>query len=131
MNPYRFSMAPLRARTANTTTTPRGRRTRGKPAPAAPTALADLANVGPATVGDLHLLGITTVAQLRRRDAYRLYDELCRRTKQVHDPCVIDVFLSAIDQSNGGPRRPWWHFTPLRKAELARRAKGGKKRARA
>ena len=84
--------------------------------------LRGLANVGPATVADLHLLGITTVAQLRRRDAYRLYADLCRRTKQVHDPCVIDVFLSAIDQANGGPRHPWWHFTPMRKAELARRA---------
>jgi hypothetical protein len=81
--------------------------------------LADLANVGPATLRDFHVLGIATVAQLARHDAFRLYDRLCRRTGVRHDPCCIDVFMAAIDQARGGPPTPWWKFTPIRKRLLA------------
>jgi hypothetical protein len=80
-----------------------------------PESLADLANVGPATLADFEVLGIRTLAQLKGKEAFALWRELCRRTGARHDPCCIDVFMSAIDQANGGPPRPWWHFTPLRK----------------
>jgi nucleotidyltransferase/DNA polymerase involved in DNA repair len=83
--------------------------------------LADLANVGPATLRDFHVLGICTVAQLARHDAFRLYDRLCRRTGIRHDPSCIDVFMSAIDQARGGPPTPWWKFTETRKQILAGR----------
>jgi len=77
--------------------------------------LGDLANVGPATLSDLHLLGIRTVPQLARRDAVRLWRTLCRRTGVRHDPCVIDVFMAIIHQARGGKPTPWWKFTPARK----------------
>jgi nucleotidyltransferase/DNA polymerase involved in DNA repair len=83
--------------------------------------LADLANVGPATLRDFRALGIATVAQLARHDAFRLYDRLCRRTGVRHDPCCIDVFMAAIDQARGGPPTPWWKFTETRKQILAGR----------
>jgi hypothetical protein len=67
------------------------------------------------------VLGISTVAQLARHDAFRLYDRLCRRTGIRHDPCCIDVFMSAIDQARGGPPTPWWKFTETRKQILAGR----------
>jgi hypothetical protein len=89
--------------------------------PLRPRELSDLANVGPATLADFRTLGIGTVAQLARQDAFRLYDRLCRRTAVRHDPCCIDVFLSAIDQAKGNPPQPWWAFTAFRKQALAAR----------
>lgn len=76
-------------------------------------------NVGPATVKDLARLGISTVRDLATQDAFDMYGRLCRITRQRHDPCVIDVFLSAVDQARGGKPRPWWHYTPQRKRRLA------------
>ena len=87
------------------------RRDRAKRAPR----LQDLANVGPATLADLHALGIRTVAQLARRDAIVLYESLCKRTRTRHDPCVIDVFMAIIHQAKGGKPTPWWKFTARRK----------------
>jgi hypothetical protein len=78
-----------------------------------------LRNVGPATVGDLAQLGITEVGQLVGQDAFALYDRLCVLTGVRHDPCMIDVFLSAIDQAEGGPAQDWWHYTAERKRHLA------------
>ena len=63
--------------------------------------LTDLPNVGPATAGDLRLLGIDTPPQLVGRDAWALYAELCLITQQQHDPCVIDVFLSIFNTMAG------------------------------
>lgn len=89
-----------------------------KGGPAGP-ALADLRNVGPATVKDLATLGIRSVRELAAQDAFELYERLCRITRQRHDPCVIDVFMSAIDQASGAKARPWWHYTPQRKSRMA------------
>lgn len=85
----------------------------------AKTGLSDLANVGPATLKDFEVLGIRTVAALARREPFALYRELCRRTGQRHDPCVIDLFIAAIHQARGGRPRPWWEFTPERKTRLS------------
>lgn len=74
--------------------------------------------VGPATLGDFRALGIRTLPQLAKQDAFKLYERLCRRTGERHDPCCIDVFLSAIDQARGGAPRPWWEFTDFRKQVL-------------
>ena len=90
---------------------------------AKPRELADLANVGPATLRDFHTLGIRTVAQLARQDAFKLYDRLCRRTGKRHDPCVIDVFMATIAQSRGAAPKPWWKFTAQRKRMLAAAAR--------
>jgi hypothetical protein len=87
-----------------------------------PASLSDLANVGPATLGDFRVLGIATIAQLAKQDAFKLHERLCERTGVRHDPCCIDVFLSAIDQARGGAPCPWWHFTEQRKQMLAGRS---------
>lgn len=83
--------------------------------------LTDLPNIGPAMAGDLLLLGIQEPAQLKGRDPYQLYEALCLRTGQRHDPCVIDVFLSVTRFMDGHEPRPWWDFTAERKARLASR----------
>jgi hypothetical protein len=83
--------------------------------------LEDIPNVGPATAGDLRQLGITEPAQLVGADGYELYERLCAVTGHAHDPCCIDVFLAVVDYMAGAPRRPWWHYTPQRKAHLSSR----------
>ncbi len=84
--------------------------------PATATELEDLPNVGPAIAADLRLIGIDYPAQLAGSNGFELYDRLCSATNQKHDPCIIDVFLSAIHFMNTGEARPWWEFTPGRKA---------------
>lgn len=84
--------------------------------------LLDLPNVGPATRGDLHLLGIREPAELAGLDAFEMYERLCSITKTRHDPCVIDVFLSLVSFADGGPPKPWWDFTEERKRTLSRGA---------
>ncbi|MFZ5638120.1 MAG: helix-hairpin-helix domain-containing protein [Pseudomonadota bacterium] len=75
----------------------------------------DIPNVGAATAGDFATLGLRSPAELANCDAWTLYRRLCRITGVRHDPCVIDVFLAAIDFMRGAPARPWWHYTPERK----------------
>lgn len=80
----------------------------------------ELRSVGKATVGDLHLLGITTVEQLARQDAPVLYDRLCKKTGVEHDICCLDVFECAIAQAKD-PDLPaeqceWWYWSRKRKA---------------
>lgn len=58
--------------------------------------LTDLPNVGPAVAADLHRLGIDSPEQLKGRDAFALYDQLCSITGRRQDPCVIDVFLGGL-----------------------------------
>ena len=83
------------------------------------TKLTDLPNIGKAVEADLIRLGIRMPRDLLGRDAYQMYDDLCRITGQKHDPCVIDVFLSIVDFINGGEPQNWWKFTAQRKAYLA------------
>lgn len=84
-------------------------------------ALCDLVSVGPATIGDLRLLGITRVAELRGRRADTLYRRLCTVTGIRHDPCCQDVFAAAIAQADN-PRLPvgqrkWWYWSRIRRAK--------------
>ncbi|MFZ6861325.1 helix-hairpin-helix domain-containing protein [Undibacterium sp. Ji67W] len=81
--------------------------------------LTDLPNIGKASAGDLHLLGIDTPVQLVGRCPYELFDSLCRLTGQQHDPCVIDVFMSVTRFMEGEPARVWWAYTEERKQTLA------------
>jgi hypothetical protein len=82
--------------------------------------LADLISVGPAMVRDFQLLGITSVAQLARRDPQHMYEELARKTQRHHDICVLDTFQAAVAQARD-PRLPveqcqWWWWSENRKA---------------
>lgn len=84
--------------------------------------LTDLPNIGPACAQDLKLLGIDHPSQLVGRCPFQMYDMLCKKTGLRHDPCVIDVFLSVTRFMAGEEARPWWFFTPERKAALVQQA---------
>ena len=87
------------------------------------TDLEQLPNVGPAVAADFKLLGVTRPQDLIGRDPYALYDELCRVTKQRHDPCLLDTFIAAVRFMGGEPARPWWAYTAGRKRALKARGK--------
>jgi hypothetical protein len=84
--------------------------------------LEDLPNVGPSIAGDLRGIGVLHPGDLPGRDPYALYDTLCATTGIRHDPCVLDVFISAVRFMEGAPAHKWWHYTPERKRTLATRA---------
>jgi hypothetical protein len=82
--------------------------------------LQDLVSVGPAIRRDFALLGISTVAQLARREPDELYRELCRRKRARQDICVLDVFRAAVEQARNPDlppeQRQWWYWSRVRKA---------------
>lgn len=78
--------------------------------------LEQIPNIGPAVAADLRLLGIKKPRELRGRDAFVLYQQLCAVTEQRHDPCVLDTFMAAVDFMGGAAPSPWWHYTAQRKA---------------
>ena len=61
--------------------------------------LKDLVSIGPAMLEDFELLGIHSVAQLKRRNPQRMYRDLCRIRNQVIDPCCLDTFVAAVAQA--------------------------------
>jgi pathogenicity locus Cdd1 protein len=91
------------------------------PVRSALTQLEQLPNVGPAVAGDLRLLGVARPQDLIGRDPYAMYEELCRKTQQRHDPCLLDTFIAAVRFMAGEPARPWWAYTAERKRMLAAR----------
>lgn len=79
----------------------------------------DIPNVGRAIEKDFILLGIKQPIELIGRDPYQMYSDLCNITGKRHDPCVIDVFISAVRYMEGGRPKKWWEFTKERKEKLA------------
>ena len=75
--------------------------------------------VGPATLGDLELLGVRRLEQLAKAKPQALYDKLCRLTKARQDPCVLDVFSMLVHRAQGNGARPWWEFSRMRLAQAA------------
>ena len=82
--------------------------------------LEDIPNIGPSIADDLRALDIFEPAQLVGRDPYLLYRQLVDRAGVALDPCLCDAFIAAVRFMEGGPVRPWWFYTPERKARLAR-----------
>jgi hypothetical protein len=80
--------------------------------------LQDIPNVGKAIEKDFILLGIREPIELIGKDPYQMYKDLCNVTGNRHDPCVIDVFISAVRYMEGGPLKKWWEFTKERKEKL-------------
>jgi len=78
----------------------------------------DIPNVGKAIEKNFILLGIKEPIELIGRDPYQMYSDLCNATCKQHDPCVIDVFISAVRYMEGGSPRKWWEFTKERKKKL-------------
>lgn len=64
------------------------------------------------------MLGIECPVDLIGRDPYQLYEELCSVAHKKHDPCVLDIFISAVRYIEGDPPRKWWEFTEERKRRL-------------
>src|SRR5262245_54075760 len=91
--------------------------------------LQDLISVGPATLRDLQLLGIRSVAHLAKQDPRALYDKLGRIARQHQDICVLDTFHSAIAQARD-PRLAaeqchwWWWSRERKKATVSQSRKG-------
>jgi nucleotidyltransferase/DNA polymerase involved in DNA repair len=83
--------------------------------------LGRLRNIGKAMVKDFELLGITSVKQLARCDADKLYARIQELTHTRHDPCVWDTYAAAIHQAKTGEALPWWDFTKVRKEREAMR----------
>ena len=79
--------------------------------------LEQLPNIGPSLAADFRLLGIEHPRELAARDAWQLYQALCRATGKRQDPCVLDTFIAATDFMRGAAPRPWWTYTAQRKAE--------------
>ena len=78
--------------------------------------LQKIPNVGPKGASYLIRLGVTRLEDAAGLDPYGLYQELCiLDDKQLH-PCWMDVFVAVVSYANGEPARPWWEFTPQRKA---------------
>ena len=75
----------------------------------------DIPNVGSAIEKDFIALGLNEPTELIGQDPYQLYKDLCSITQKKHDPCVIDVFISAVRFMEGGPVKKWWEFTDERK----------------
>jgi predicted flap endonuclease-1-like 5' DNA nuclease len=73
-------------------------------------------NVGPVIAGDLIRLGIARLEDMAGRDPDDMYDALCDLDGRRHDPCLRDVFAAVVAYANGEEARPWWAFTPARKA---------------
>lgn len=77
--------------------------------------LTDLPNIGKAGAADLMLLGIHQPEDLKDRDPYQMYQQLCDITAKRHDPCVIDVFISITRFMQGDAPKVWWAYTAERK----------------
>jgi hypothetical protein len=81
--------------------------------------LVDLPNIGKAMANDLKLIGVDHPRKLVGKNPFDLFEELCAKTGQRHDSCVIDVFMSAVHFMEGGDPLPWWSFTDERKKHMA------------
>ncbi len=80
--------------------------------------LQDIPNIGKAIEKKILLLGIKEPNDLIGRDPYQMYTHLCNVTGKENDPCLLDVFISAVRYMEGGPQKPWWEFTKERKEKL-------------
>lgn len=84
-----------------------------------------LPNIGKSIAKDLSSIGIMNPKQLVGANPLELYERLCDQKSAAVDPCVIDVFMSAIAFMEGGYPKPWWKFTPKRKMIVGKnRTKG-------
>ena len=75
----------------------------------------DIPNVGKAMERDFMFLGLKLPADLKKQDAYKLYQKMCKKSGVRQDPCVLDTYLAVIDFMNGAPAKPWFAYTKERK----------------
>lgn len=77
-----------------------------------------LMNVGRAVGARFEAIGIRTVDQLVGADPIELFARMEEHAGRPEDPCLLDTVLSAVDQAEGRPARPWWCYTEQRRALL-------------
>lgn len=85
--------------------------------------LTELANVGRSVVLYFERIGVSRIGQLAGQDPIELYERMCAAYGERLDPCLLDTVMSAVEQADGGPARPWWHYTPQRKRLMAERSR--------
>ena len=78
-------------------------------------AFEQLPNVGPAFAADLRALGLVHPRELASRDAFELYQTLCKHSGKRQDSCVLDTFMAVTDFMHGAAPAPWWAYTAQRK----------------
>ena len=79
----------------------------------------EIPNVGKAIEVKLNLLGFSKPVELIEKDPYEMYYDLCRILNKDCDPCLLDVFISAVRYMEGGPSKKWWELTEERKIKLS------------
>lgn len=76
--------------------------------------------IGPSLAADLRDLGIRYVADLKRRDPERMYQQLNTRRGVRQDPCVLYVFRCAVYFARTTRPKPdllkWWNWKHRRLA---------------
>lgn len=82
--------------------------------------LQGLRSIGPASLKDFDLLGVTSLSDLAGRDPQELYDALCRLKGQKVDICCLDVMHCAVAQARNPhlppEQRDWFWWSRNRKA---------------
>ncbi len=80
--------------------------------------LEQIPNIGASIAQDLRLIGVDHPRDLKKREAFGLYQALIQATGVRQDPCVLDTFMAAVDFMNGAPAASWWHYTARRKLQF-------------
>lgn len=88
--------------------------------------LKSIPNVGPATIRYLKAVGVNTPFELVGQDPYSMFQELCHVSSKQFDPCLLDVFISAVRFMEGAPAKDWWQYTLERKEYLEKHKKQNK-----
>jgi hypothetical protein len=81
--------------------------------------LEQIPNIGPSLAEDLRSIAIRKPRDLVGKDPRKLYDALCKKTRERQDPCVLDTFIAATRFMSGDTPQPWWHYTAERKKRYA------------
>jgi len=80
----------------------------------------EVPNVGPATIKYLSIIGINTPYELIGQNPYSMYEDLCNILGKKFDPCLADVFISAVRFMEGAPPKKWWKYSKERKTNLSK-----------
>lgn len=83
--------------------------------------LNNIPNVGPATIKYLNMLGINKPFELIGQNPYSMFEEVCKISGKQFDPCLADVFISAVKFMEGAPSKKWWEYTKERKEVLSKK----------
>ncbi len=85
-----------------------------RPSRKAKSELEEIPGVGPSIAADLQSMGITRVAQLKRRSPEALYKKLCELSGVRQDPCVLYTFRCAVYYASNAKHDPeklkWWNW---------------------